>query len=76
MENYKKAVALIQSQKPYSLLSLQQRLVHLARNAAAEFQSQGQFGSAWYWYQQVNDIDPQAPEIFYSVQAMKDHSLD
>jgi|GEM_PF-153096 len=76
IENYKNALELVQSsktaQKTYSLLSLENRLVTLAQDAARGFEDQGQYGSAWYLYKKINEINPQTAGVFYSIQSMKD----
>ena len=40
--------------------------------AAEQLGNQGNFGSAWFWYQKVKSIDPNYPEIFFRIQAMED----
>jgi curli biogenesis system outer membrane secretion channel CsgG len=40
--------------------------------AAEQFSAQSHFGSAWYWYQKIKNIDSNYPEIFYRIQSVED----
>lgn len=39
---------------------------------ASDFESLGNHGSAWFWYQKTKSIDPGYQGIFYRIQAMED----
>ena len=39
---------------------------------AGRFRDQEQFGSAWFWYQKVQNINASYPDIFYLTQEMED----
>jgi tetratricopeptide (TPR) repeat protein len=43
-----------------------------AAAAAEQLGNQGNYGSAWFWYQKVKSIDPNYPEIFFRIQSMED----
>ncbi|CCK81060.1 CsgG/HfaB family protein [Desulfobacula toluolica] len=72
LESYEKAVEYAPSKDNYSLQSFRQRFSQLAGNAANMFQNQGNFGSAWYWYKKIENMNKNYPDIFYSIQKMED----
>jgi len=39
---------------------------------ADDFANQGNYGSAWFWYQRARTINPDYPEIFYRIQTVED----
>ncbi|MFC1858812.1 CsgG/HfaB family protein [Thermodesulfobacteriota bacterium] len=63
----------IQDSGDYQLNSLRNDLTSRAKFLAAQFKDQGQYGAAWYWYTQIQEIDPEYPEIFYLTQEMEDN---
>ena len=69
---YEVAVKYIQDPKDYQINSLKRDLVARAKFAADHFKDQGQYGSAWYWYTKMQEIDPDYPNIFFLTQRMED----
>ncbi len=39
---------------------------------AERFAAEGRWGSAWFWFQKIKDLDPDYPDLFYRSQAMED----
>ena len=69
---YDLAVKNIQDANDYQLNSLRTDLTSRAKFLAGQFKDQGMFGSAWYWYQKIQQVDPEYPDIFYMTQEMED----
>jgi tetratricopeptide (TPR) repeat protein len=72
IEEYRIAGKYIDNPADYQLGSLRRDLVARANYSAGQFKEQGQFGGAWFWYNQIQQIDPDHPNIFFLTQAMED----
>jgi len=57
----------------FQISNLRRDLAARAAYAAEHFKEQGQFGSAWFWYEKIRGIDPDYPQIFFLTQAMEDN---
>lgn len=71
-ENYVLALSYSADPNDYELNNLKQKLSDAANVIAQRFAEEGNFGSAWFWYQQIKQINPEYPEIFYLTQNMED----
>ena len=71
-ETYESAVRNINDPNDVRLNSLLKDLKDRAVYAAEQFKEQNRFGSAWFWYEKIKNIDPQYKDIFYLTQAMED----
>jgi len=58
--------------EPSQLGRLRQDLCSRASSLASSFKDQGNFGSAWFWYVKIKEINSQFPGIFHLTQAMED----
>ena len=56
----------------YELNALRNDLGSLTKHAAEKRKVDGQFGTAWYCYKQIESINPNYPNIFYLTQEMED----
>jgi tetratricopeptide (TPR) repeat protein len=43
--------------------------------SANRFKDAGHYGSAWFWYEKIKQIDPDYPDIFYLIQGMEDEII-
>lgn len=57
--------------EPGSAEVINQLLAAMAARAAA-YDTQGYLGNAFVWYEKIMKIDPNYPEVFFKVQAVKD----
>lgn len=57
------------------LLSLGNELGTATGAVAERLAGEGRYGSAWFWYQKIKDVDPDFPELFYRSQAMEDEIM-
>ena len=58
--------------EPSQLGRLRQDFCSRASSLASGFNDQGNFGSAWFWYIKIKEINPQFPGIFHLTQAVED----
>ena len=42
---------------------------------AQQFAQEGRYGSAWFWYQKIKNVDPDYPDLFYRSEAMEDEII-
>ena len=42
---------------------------------AERFAADGRYGSAWFWYQKIKNVDPDYPDLFIRSQAMEDEIM-
>jgi len=71
-DSYKLAVKYATDPNNYQLSSLRKDLSARAALVASQFTEKEQFGSAWYWYMKLREINRNYPDIFYLSQAMED----
>ncbi|MBW2340254.1 MAG: hypothetical protein JRF50_07900 [Deltaproteobacteria bacterium] len=71
-ETYELASQYATSPDNYEISTLRKDLSSQTKALADQFKGKGQFGGAWFWYQKIENINPQYPEIFYLIQAMED----
>ena len=71
-DSYKLAVKYATDPNSYQLSSLRKDLSARAALVASQFTEKEQFGSAWYWYVKLREINRSYPDIFYLSQAMED----
>jgi tetratricopeptide (TPR) repeat protein len=57
------------------LQSLGNELATATAAAAQRFEEQARYGSAWFWYQKIEKIVPDYPNLFYRCQAMEDEIM-
>jgi len=69
---YGEAVKNMEERNDYQLNSLRRDLTSRAKFVAGQFKDQGQFGGAWFWYNEIKCIDPDYPDIFFLTQEMED----
>ncbi len=78
-ENYEQASQQVRNLKDPELNSLvsgfKTELSAKAAVTANRFKDAGNFGSAWFWYEKIKQIDPDYPDIFYLIQAMEDEII-
>jgi len=60
-------------QDNFQLDNLRRDLASRAAYTAEHFKEQGLFGAAWFWYGQIQSINPEYPKIFFLTQAMEDN---
>ena len=71
-DSYKLAIKYATDPNNYQLSSLRKDLSARAALVASQFTEKEQFGSAWYWYVKLREINRNYPDIFYLSQAMED----
>jgi tetratricopeptide (TPR) repeat protein len=71
-DSYKLAVKYATDPNNYQLSSLRKDLSARAALVASQLTEKEQFGSAWYWYVKLREINRAYPDIFYLSQAMED----
>ncbi|MCP3954524.1 MAG: hypothetical protein GY697_20250 [Desulfobacterales bacterium] len=71
-ESYKLAAKYAADPSSYQLSGLRKDLSARAALVASQFTEKEQFGSAWYWYVKLREINRSFPDIFYLSQAMED----
>ncbi len=71
-DSYKLAVKYATDPNNYQLSSLRKDLSARAALVASQFTEKEKFGSAWYWYVKLREINRSFPDIFYLSQAMED----
>jgi tetratricopeptide (TPR) repeat protein len=71
-DSYGLAVKYATSPNNYQLSSLRKDLSARAALVASRFSEKEQFGSAWFWYIKLREINRNFPDIFYLSQAMED----
>ena len=71
-DSYKLAVKYATDPNNYQLSSLRKDLSARAALVASQFTEKEKFGSAWYWYIKLREINRSFPDIFYLSQAMED----
>jgi tetratricopeptide (TPR) repeat protein len=54
------------------IIRLRKGILSKAEELAHQLEESGRFGSAWYWYTQIKQLDPGYPDIFFHIQAMED----
>jgi len=78
-ENYGQASQQIRNLKNPEVSSLvggfKTELSGKAAISANRFKDTGHYGSAWFWYEKIKQIDPDYPGIFYLIQAMEDEII-
>jgi tetratricopeptide (TPR) repeat protein len=72
IETLRLAEKYLPSKEDFVLGTLRQDLAMRALHAAEQFQDQNKFGSAWFWYERLRELDPEHPRIFFLVQDMQD----
>jgi tetratricopeptide (TPR) repeat protein len=71
-ENYNLASKYSPDQSAYELNSLRNDLCLWINHTAERHKTDGNFGSAWYWYKKIQSINPDYPKIFFLTQEMED----
>ena len=71
-ETFRKAADYIQDPNDFQINNLRRDLVRRAKYIAEHFKDQSKFGGAWFWYGQIQKIDPNYPNIFYLSREMED----
>ncbi len=71
-DSYGLAVKYATDPNNYQLSSLRKDLSARAALVASQFTEKEHFGSAWYWYVKLREINRSFPDIFYLSQAMED----
>ncbi len=71
-ESYQLAVKYSTDPNSYQLSSQRQDLSARAGLLASQFTEKEQFGSAWFWYMKLREVNRSYPDIFYLSQAMED----
>jgi tetratricopeptide (TPR) repeat protein len=78
-ENYEQAAQNIHNLNNSEVSSLlngfKTELSAKAAILANRFKDAGRYGSAWFWYEKIRQIDPDYPDIFYLIQAMEDEII-
>lgn len=78
-ENYEQASQYTRNHKNPEVSSLVSgfgtELSAKAAILANRFKDTGHYGSAWFWYEKIKQIDPDYPDIFYLIQAMEDEII-
>jgi tetratricopeptide (TPR) repeat protein len=72
LDSYELAVKYSTNPNNYQLSSLRRDLSARAALVASRFSENEQFGSAWYWYLKLREINRNFTDIFYLSQAMED----
>ena len=57
------------------LISLAKELTTQAGSWAERFKEDGNYGSAWFWYEKIKTVDPDYPDVFYFIYAMEEEIL-
>jgi tetratricopeptide (TPR) repeat protein len=57
------------------LQSLGNELASATAAVAQRFAEKGRYGSSWFWYQKIEDVDPDYPDLFHRSQAMEDEIM-
>ncbi len=73
MENYKRAKKYVTDPLSDDIDKLKTELCSMASYIAESLKEQGKFGSAWFWYKGIGEINPEYPQIFYLTQEMEDN---
>ncbi|HUT43694.1 MAG TPA: CsgG/HfaB family protein [Desulfobacterales bacterium] len=71
-ENYNLASKYSPDQSAYELNTLRNDLCSWINYTAEKHKTDGNFGSAWYWYKKIQNINPDYPKIFFLTQEMED----
>ena len=78
-ESYNLAVKYADRQKHSELSSHLQSLGNELATAtevvAVRLAGEGNYGSAWFWFQKIKIVDPDYPDLFYRSQAMEDEIM-
>ena len=72
IQTYKKAVADADSRADFRTDSLRRNLVIGSNDLAERFKAMGSFGAAWFWYRQIESIEPEYHNLFFLTQEMED----
>lgn len=72
IQTYGLAAKYMGADSDFMLNSLKSDLIKRAVLLAEGFKTDGKYGSCWYWYEQVRQLDPSYPNIFFLVQEMQD----
>lgn len=72
METFQLASKYVPSKDDFVLGTLRQDLALRAQHAAEEFKDRKDYGSAWFWYEKLKEMDPDFENIFFLVQGMED----
>lgn len=71
-ETYKLALHYAGNVPGNGIKRLRRDLTARAKYLAEELKSKEHFGSAWFWYREIESIDPDFPRIFYLTREMED----
>ncbi len=71
-ENYKMSKEFSRKGQKDQITKLGDHLCVRAKYAAECNKEDARFGAAWYWYKQIESINPEYPRIFYLIQSMED----